>query len=77
MNSEIITLFEPYDDLYINWRTSEGEKDIFKLKKTRKRKIRDFDHVKYIKSDNQKVLVEDNDLKERWREHDSKQWYWL
>ena len=49
--------------------TREGEKDIFKLAKIRKRKSRDLDHVKCIKSNGQKVLLKDNDIKERWREY--------
>ena len=32
------------------------------------RKSRDLDHVKCIKSDDQKVLLKGNDVKERWRE---------
>ena len=32
-------------------------------------KGRDLDHVKCIKIKNQKVLVKDNNIKERWREY--------
>ena len=51
---------------------SRGEKDIFKLTKIRESKSRDLDHVKCIKSNDQKVLVKDNYIKERWREYFSK-----
>lgn len=30
---------------------------------------RDLDHVRYIKSDNRKVLIKDNDIKESWKEY--------
>ena len=33
----------------------------------RERKNKDLDHVKCIKSDDYKVLVKDNDIRERWR----------
>ena len=45
------------------------ERDIFKLAKIRERKSRGLDHVKCIKSNDQKVLVKDDDIKERWREY--------
>lgn len=32
-------------------------------------KSKDLDHVRRIKSGDQKVLVKDNDTKERWREY--------
>ena len=53
----------------IGW---EQEKDIFKLAKLRERKSRDLDHIKCIKSNEQKVLVKDNLVKERWKEYVSK-----
>ena len=58
-----------YIDLYNRLGTREGEKDNFKVAKIRERKSRDFDHFKCIKSDGKKVLVKDNDIKERWREY--------
>ena len=41
------------------------ENDVFKLAKIRERKSKNLDHVKCIKSNDQKVLVNDNDIKER------------
>ena len=58
-----------YDDLYNRLRTRDGENDIFKLAKIRERKSRDLYHVKCIKSNDQKVLVNDNDIKERRSEY--------
>ena len=43
-----------------------------KLAKLRERKNVDLDNVKCIKSDDQKVLVKDNDYKERSREYFNK-----
>ena len=58
--------------LYNRLGTSEGDKDIFKLAKIGERKSKDLDHVKCIKSNDQKILVKDNDIKEKWREYFSK-----
>ena len=60
-----------YNDLYNKLGTREGEKDIFKLTKIRNRKNRDLD-LKCIMSNNQKVLLKVNDLKEMWREYFNK-----
>ena len=47
----------------ISW---EQEKQISSsLKKMRERKSRGLDHVKSITSDDQKILLKDNDIKER------------
>lgn len=56
-----------YDDLYRKLGTREGEKDVYKLARMRERKSRDLDHVRCIKSDDQRVLVKDDEIKERWR----------
>ena len=53
----------------ISW---EQEKDTSKLSKIRERNSRDIDHVKCIKCNNQKVLLKDIDINERWREYSSK-----
>ena len=50
------------DDLY-NKLGTRGENDTFKLAKLRKKKSKDLEHVKCIKSDNQKVSMKDNDIK--------------
>ena len=63
--------FRAYDDLY-NRLETRGEKDSSKLAKIKERKIKDLDHIKCIKSNDQKGLVKDNDIKQRWREYFSK-----
>ena len=47
----------------ISWK--KRRREILKPTKMRERKTRDSDHVKYIKSGEQKVLVKDNNVKER------------
>ena len=47
----------------------EWENNIFKLAKTRERKSSDLDHVKCIKSNDQNVLLKDNNIKEKWKEY--------
>lgn len=50
----------------ISW---EQEKEISSsLQKMRERKSRGLDHVKCITSDEQKILLKDNNIKERWRD---------
>ena len=46
-----------YDDLYTRVDSKKGEKKINKLAKIRERKIRDFNQVKCIKSEDSKVFV--------------------
>lgn len=45
----------------IGWNWEE----ILKLTKTKERKYRDLNHARCIESDNQKVLVKDDDIKQR------------
>ncbi|CAL5400242.1 unnamed protein product [Camellia sinensis] len=58
-----------YDDLYTRLDSKEGEKMVYKLAKMRERKTRDFNQVKCIKSEDSKVLVKDDEIKERWKNY--------
>ncbi|CAL5326839.1 unnamed protein product [Camellia sinensis] len=58
-----------YDDLYTRLDSKEGEKRVYKLAKIRERKTRDFNQVKCIKSEDSKVLVKDDEIKERWKNY--------
>ncbi|KAL6553753.1 hypothetical protein OROMI_019426 [Orobanche minor] len=49
--------------------SKEGEKDIYKLARMRERKTRDIGKVKCVKDTDQKVLVQDKEIKERWRSY--------
>ena len=57
---------------YLRSPEQENERDTFKLTKRKEKKSGDLDRVKCIKSDKQKVLVKDNDIKERQRENFNK-----
>ena len=52
--------------------TKEREKDILRIAKIREMKSMDLDNVKCLKSNSQKYLVKDNDIKEMLREYFSK-----
>ncbi|KAL6569795.1 DNA-directed RNA polymerase I subunit RPA2 [Orobanche minor] len=54
---------------HIQKYTKEGEKDIYKLARMRERKTLDIGKVKCVKDTDQKVLVQDKEIKERWRSY--------
>lgn len=58
-----------YEDLYQRLSTKEGEKDVSKMAKIRERKTRDFNQVKCIKDESNRLLVKDDEIKNRWREY--------
>ena len=64
-NSDIDTMIT----YKISW---EQEERYFKLALMKKRKSNNLNHLRCIKSDNKKVLVKGNDIKERWREYFNK-----
>jgi len=60
---------DAYERLYRKLETREGEKDVFKLEKPREKKTRDLGCVRCIKGEDCKVLVEETEIKERWRSY--------
>jgi hypothetical protein len=58
-----------YDGLYQRLGTKEGEKDIYRITKSRERKMRDIIQVKCIKDATERLLTKDEDIKNRWREY--------
>jgi hypothetical protein len=58
-----------YDGLYQRLGTKEGEKDIYRMTKSRERKTRDIIQVKCIKDATEWLLTKDEDIKNRWREY--------
>ena len=58
--------FKSFDELYDKLGTKDEEKDICKLAKLRERKTRDFIHSKCVKNEDSRVLVQDEEIKERW-----------
>jgi hypothetical protein len=55
-----------YDGLYQQLGTKEGEKDIYRMAKSRERKTRDTIQVKCIKDVTERLLTKDEDIKNRW-----------
>jgi hypothetical protein len=49
--------------------TKEGEKDIYRMAKSRERKMRDIIQVKCIKDEIERLLTKDEDIKNRWWEY--------
>jgi hypothetical protein len=47
----------------------EGEKDIYRMAKSRERKTRDINQVKCIKDATKRLLSKDKDIKNRWLEY--------
>jgi hypothetical protein len=60
---------QAYSDLYQQLGTKEGEKDSFRLARTRDRKTRDINQIKCIKDETDQLLVRDEEIKDRWREY--------
>jgi len=58
-----------YDRLYQKLETKEGEKDVFKLVRARERKTRDLGCVRCIKGEDGRVLVEEAEIRDRWRSY--------
>jgi hypothetical protein len=47
----------------------EGENDIYRMAKSRERKTRDIIQVKCIKDETERLLIKDEDIKNRWWEY--------
>jgi hypothetical protein len=55
-----------YDGLYQRLGTKEGEKNIYRMVKSRERKII---QVKCIKDETERLLTKNEDIKNRWQEY--------
>jgi hypothetical protein len=58
-----------YDGLYQRFGTKEGEKNIYRMVKSRERKTRDIIQVKCNKDVTERLLTKDEDIKNRWWEY--------
>jgi len=58
-----------HKEVYEKLDTKEVEKDIYRIARIRERKTRDLYTVRCVKDENQKVLVRDEEIKERWRKY--------
>jgi hypothetical protein len=61
-----------YDGLYQRLGMKEGEKDIYRMAKSRERKTRDIIQVKCINDATERLLTKDEDIKNRWRKYFNK-----
>jgi hypothetical protein len=56
---------QTYVELYRKLNTKKSENDVYKMTKLQKRKIRDFNQVKYIKDEADRILMKDDKIKNR------------
>jgi hypothetical protein len=52
--------------------TKEGEKDIYRMARICERRTRDINQIKCIKDGTNRLLVKDEEIKDRWREYFNK-----
>jgi hypothetical protein len=60
---------QAYMELYRKLDKKEDENVVYKMAKLRERKTKDFNQVKYIKDEADRLLVNDDEIKNIWREY--------
>ena len=60
---------EGLNEMYEKLETSEGQKMIYKIAKSRNRATKDLTHIKQIKDRNGRVLSREECIRARWKEH--------
>jgi Reverse transcriptase (RNA-dependent DNA polymerase) len=60
---------QAYTELYRKLYTKEGENVVYKMAKFWERKTRYFNQVKCIKDEADRLLVKDEEIKNKWREY--------
>ena len=58
-----------FEEVYKKLDSKEGEKDIYRMTKMRQRMTNDLSMVKCVKDRNQRILVHDREIKDRWRDY--------
>ena len=58
-----------YDDLYQRLGMKERENDIYRMARIRERKTRDINQIKCIKNGTDRLLVKDEEIRDRWRDY--------
>ena len=58
-----------YEELYEKLETKEGEKEVFKIAKQRNKQSKDVQQVRVIKSKSGEILMEEEKVKQRWKEY--------
>ncbi|XP_063863903.1 uncharacterized protein LOC135102551 [Scylla paramamosain] len=57
------------EDMNDKLETKEGEKRIFALARQREKSTKDFTHIKQVKNKEGRVLIDNNEVRERWKEY--------
>ena len=60
---------EAYEELYKKLETKERENELFKIAKQRNRQSKDVRQVRVIKSKTGEMLMEEEKVKQRWKEY--------
>jgi hypothetical protein len=60
---------QTYADLYRKLDIKDGGNDVYNMAKLREWKTKDFNQVKCIKNETDRLLVKDDEIKNRWREY--------
>ena len=58
-----------YDDLYTSLEEKDGQLKAMRIAKQKNRESQDITQAKQIKNDVGQVLLDDEDVKERWRSY--------
>ena len=58
-----------YEELYEKLKTKEGENEVFKIAKQKNRQSKDVQQVRVIKSKTGEILMEEEKVKQRWKEY--------
>ncbi|PWA97488.1 hypothetical protein CTI12_AA028950 [Artemisia annua] len=58
-----------HEDLYKKLDSKEGANDIFRIAKAREKIKRDIGNIKYIKDEGVRTIVNEGDIRKRWREY--------
>jgi hypothetical protein len=58
---------QAYTELYRKLDTKYGENDVHEMAKLREKKTRDFNQIKYIMDETDRLLVKDEDIKNIWK----------
>ncbi|GJY63207.1 retrovirus-related pol polyprotein LINE-1 [Tanacetum coccineum] len=58
-----------YEDLYKKLDSKEGANDIYRIAKARERKRRDLGNIRYIKDEEGRTIVIEEDIRKRWGEY--------
>jgi hypothetical protein len=56
---------QAYTEMYQKLDTKEGENDVYKMTKLREKKTRDFNQVKCIKDEADRILVKHDEIKNK------------